>query len=31
MKEVYENDKKKIIYNNLFDTIIKNHLKHMCW
>lgn len=31
MKEVYENDKKKIIYNNLFDTIIKNHLKHMSW
>ena len=31
MKEVYENDKKKMIYNNLFDNIIKNHLKHMCW
>ena len=31
MKEVYENENKKMIYNNLFDTIIENHLKHMCW
>jgi len=31
MKEVYENEKKKMVYNNLFDSIIKNHLKNMSW
>ena len=29
IKEVYKNEKKKIIYNNLCDLIIKNHLKEM--
>jgi len=31
MKEIYENEKKKMVYNNLFDSIIKNHLKNMSW
>jgi GR25 family glycosyltransferase involved in LPS biosynthesis len=31
MKEIYENEKKKMVYNNLADSIIKNHLKNMTW
>jgi hypothetical protein len=31
MKEIYENEKKKMVYNNLADSIIKNHLKNMAW
>jgi hypothetical protein len=31
MGEIYENSQKKIIYNNLCESIIKNHLKNMKW
>jgi hypothetical protein len=31
MKEIFENSKKKIIYNNLCDNIIKSHLSNMNW
>lgn len=29
IKEIYTNEKKKIIYNNLCDSIIKNHVNNM--
>jgi GR25 family glycosyltransferase involved in LPS biosynthesis len=31
MQEIYENSQKKMIYNNLCDNILKNHLLKMSW
>jgi len=31
MQEIFENSQKKMIYNNLCDNMIKNHLSSMSW